>query len=233
MKAPGPLLAAGRDADIFDYGPGLVLRRSREGRSMAGEARIMEYVRIQGYPAPAIEEVSDDGRDIVMERIHGSDMVTRMSRRPWTIRHQGAVLADLHRRLHRIEAPAWLPTSPVGQGVRLLHLDLHPLNVMLGPEGPVVIDWTGACRGDPNVDVALTWVLMAAGSVPTGRLIGTILSRARAALVDSFLREFNAAEIALVLREVVAWKALDPHMSEIERAGMWRIVEEAESLPPR
>ena len=58
---PGPLLAAGRDADIFEYGSGLVLRRSREGRSMAREAQVMEYVRSQGFPVPAVEEVSDDG----------------------------------------------------------------------------------------------------------------------------------------------------------------------------
>ena len=38
VKEPGPLLAAGREADIFEYGPGLVLRRSREGYSMASQA---------------------------------------------------------------------------------------------------------------------------------------------------------------------------------------------------
>jgi tRNA A-37 threonylcarbamoyl transferase component Bud32 len=51
--------------------PGLVLRRSRHGRSMAGEARIMEYVRQHGYPVPAVEQVSDDGTELVMQRIDG------------------------------------------------------------------------------------------------------------------------------------------------------------------
>ena len=46
-------------------------------------------------------------------------------------------------------------------------MDLHPLNVMIGAEGPVVIDWPNAARGDPVVDVVLAWVLMAAGEVPT------------------------------------------------------------------
>ena len=76
---PGPLLASGRDADIFEYGPGLVLRRSRRGRSMAGEARTMEYLRGHGYPVPAVEEISDDGTDLVMERIDGPSMVDYMS----------------------------------------------------------------------------------------------------------------------------------------------------------
>src|SRR5579862_6664664 len=100
MNEPGPLLASGRDADIFEYGPGLVLRRSRAGRSMAEEARIMEHLRSQGYPVPAVEEVSDDGEDMVIERIEGDDMVAMMTKRPWTIARQGRVLADLHRRLH-------------------------------------------------------------------------------------------------------------------------------------
>ena len=222
------MLAAGRDADIFEYGPGLVLRRSREGHSMTGEARVMEYVRQQGYPVPAIEQVSDDGLDIVMERIEGLDMVATMGKRPWTIPRQGRVLAELHVRLHELSAPDWLHQAPVGRGDRLVHLDLHPLNVIIGPRGPVVIDWSNAARGDPAVDVALAWVLMAAGSVPTGRLIGAVLSRARAALVENFLRSFDIDVLRRSLRDVVGWKVGDPHMSADEQARMWRLVHEAE-----
>lgn len=193
---------------------------------MANEARIMEYVRAQGFPAPAVEHVSDDGLDIVMERIDGSDMVAAMSKRPWTIQRQGHVLAELHHQLHQLAAPEWLNDAPVGEGDRLLHLDLHPLNVMLSTKGPVVIDWTSASRGNPAVDVALAWVLMTAGSVQTGRVIGAVLGRARSALVKSFLRSFDAEEIRRSLRDVVAWKVTDPHMSASEQARMWRVVEE-------
>jgi aminoglycoside phosphotransferase (APT) family kinase protein len=227
MKEPGPLLAAGRDADIYEYGPGLVLRRSRAGRSLTDEARVMEYVRSQEYPVPAVEEVSDDGLDMVMERIEGTDMVAAIGKRPWTIPHQGKVLADLHRQLHELIAPDWLHAAPVGRGDRLVHLDLHPLNVMIGPRGPVVIDWTGACRGDPAVDVALAWVLMAAGEVPTGRLVGMILGRARSALVKSFLRSFDIDVVKQSLNDVVAWKTLDPHMSTSEQDLMWQVVKKA------
>jgi aminoglycoside phosphotransferase (APT) family kinase protein len=220
----GPLLAAGRDADIFEYGTGQVLRRSREGRSMAQEARVMEYVRSQGFPVPAVTEVSDDGFDIVMERIDGADMVAVMAKRPWEIRRQGRTLADLHRRLHELTVPDWLPDAPIGRGDRFLHLDLHPLNVMMGPAGPVVIDWANACRGDPNVDVALAWVLMAAGEVSTNRFLGAILGRVRAALVKSFVDSFDVEVVRQALGEVVAWKVLDIHMSATEQARMWQLV---------
>jgi aminoglycoside phosphotransferase (APT) family kinase protein len=232
MMEPGPLLAAGRDADIFEYGPGLVLRRSRARRSLTEEARVMEYVRSQGYPVPAVEEMSDDGIDMVMERIEGTDMVATMTKRPWTIPRQGRLLADLHRQLHELKAPDWLHDAPVGRGDRLLHLDLHPLNVMMGSRGPVVIDWTAACRGDPAVDVALAWVLMAAGEVPTGRLLATILGHARSVLVKSFLRSFDVDVLKQSLTDVVAWKILDPHMSVTEQDRMWRVVKEVGGATP-
>ncbi len=133
---------------------------------MAGEARTMEYLRGHGYPVPAVDEVGDDGTDLVMERIDGTSMVDFMSRRPWAIRRQGALLATLHRRLHAIAPPDFLPPAPVGSGDCFLHMDLHPLNVMIGVKGPVVIDWPNAARGDARVDVVLAWVLMAAGEIP-------------------------------------------------------------------
>ena len=192
----------------------------------------MEYVRSEGYPVPAVEELSDDGVDMVMERIEGTSMVATMTKRAWTISRQGRVLADLHRQLHELSAPDWLNDAPVGRGDRLLHLDLHPLNVMMSSHGPVVIDWTGACRGDPTVDVALAWVLLAAGEVPTGRLLSKILGRARAILVGSFLSSFDVEVLKQNLRDVVAWKTLDPHMSVSEQDRMWQVVNEAGGVAP-
>jgi aminoglycoside phosphotransferase (APT) family kinase protein len=194
---------------------------------MVQEARIMEHVRVQGFSVPAVEEVSADGFNMVMERIEGPDMVAMMGNRPWTIPRLGRTLADLHRELHELTAPEWLVDAPVGRGVGLLHLDLHPLNVMMSPRGPVVIDWARACRGDPAVDVALAWVLMAAGEVPTSRFMGMILGRARAALVKSFLGSVEIDAVRQTLRDVVAWKVSDPHISAGERARMWEVVKQA------
>lgn len=220
MKPPGRLLASGRDSDIFEYGPGLVLRRSRRGRSMAAEAETMEYARAHGYPAPAVEEVSEDGTDLVMERVEGPSMVVALGRRPWTIRRQGSVLADLHRRLHDIPGPEWIPPAPCGEGDRLLHLDLHPLNVILTAKGPMVIDWPNAARGDGAVDVALTWILMAAGEIPGGGIRRSVLGRGRTLLVNSFLRHFDLTDIRRHLAGVVEWKARDPNMSATECQAM-------------
>jgi aminoglycoside phosphotransferase (APT) family kinase protein len=219
MKAPGELLASGRDADIFEFGPGRVLRRSRNGRSMQAEARTMEFVRSHGYPAPQVFEVSDDGCDLVMERIDGPTMVDAGAARPWNLRRFGRQLAELHESLHCLPAPEWVAPAPCGHGDRLLHMDLHPLNVLMSRTGPVVIDWTNAARGDPAIDVALTWVLIASGEVPAGWAKAVLLSVGRKLLLDAFLGPLAREGLDAHLFDVVEWKCTDSNMSssEIER----------------
>jgi aminoglycoside phosphotransferase (APT) family kinase protein len=225
VTEPGELLASGRDSDIFEYGRGLVLRRSRAGHSMAVEARTMEHARAHGYPVPAVDQISDDGTDLVMERVDGPSMFAALSRRPWTVRQQGRLLAELHQRLHEIPAPEWVADAPFGSGDRLLHLDLHPLNVILSAKGPVVIDWPNARRGDANADVALTWVLLAAGGMPTNRVKAAVLGLGRRLLINGLLARFDLDAVRGQLADVVDWKVQDPHMSATEQQGMRSLVQ--------
>ncbi len=225
MQAPGRLLASGREADIYAFGDGLVLRRSRVGRSMALEAKTMAYARDLGYPVPAVDSISDDGIELVMERIEGVSMVEAIASRPWRLRRYGRTLADLHRRLHVLPAPPWVPPAPCGDaGDRLLHLDLHPLNVLVTRTGPVVIDWTHGSAGHPDTDVGLTWVLLVAGSIDAGPVMRRMIRRSRAVLVSSFLADFDTEVVRRQLASVVAWKAEDAHMSPAECEVMRSLV---------
>jgi aminoglycoside phosphotransferase (APT) family kinase protein len=194
---------------------------------MSVEAQTMEYLHGQSYPVPAIADLSEDGTELVMERVDGPSMVGRLSQRPWTVRSQGAILADLHDRLHAIVPPSFLPTAPVGgAGEHFLHLDLHPLNVIISRKGPIVIDWSNAARGQASMDVALAWVLMAAAEVPGGGLKGRLLGSFRGLLVNSFLNHFERGPVVQALKDVVAWKVHDPHMAPGEQQAMWRLVEQ-------
>lgn len=216
MNPPGELIASGRDSDIFEFGRGRILRRSRDNRSQLAEARTMEFLRWSDYPVPEVFEVSDDGRDLVMERIVGPTMVEAGAARPWCIWSLGQELARLHESLHQLAAPSWVPAAPIGAGDRLVHMDLHPLNILMSADGPMVIDWTNASSGDPLVDVALTWALIASGEVSTGRLRSLILGTGRRLLLSAFLRPFKGDALRASLVECVDWKCTDPNMTSLE-----------------
>lgn len=184
------------------------------------EARAMRYAYEQGYPTPRVDEVSDDGTDLVMERIAGVNMVDALNATPWKAKRFGRIVADLHVQLHEVSGPEWLAPAPVGVGDRLLHFDLHPLNVMMSPRGPIVIDWANAARGDANTDVALTWTLMSAGEVPTRGVKGKLVGAIRARLMRGFIGAFDSVAVGTYVDDVVEWKSQDRNMSESEVASM-------------
>jgi hypothetical protein len=195
---------------------------------MVAEARLMEYVRAQGYPVPAVDHLDADGTDLIMQRIEGPSMVQLLGRKPWTLGTNGALLGDLHRRLHEIPCPDWLAPAPGPEGPDLLHLDLHPLNVIMAPTGPVVIDWPNARRGPAAFDVALTWALLMAGEIPGNRMKAWVMGRFRAQLVDGFLDGFDLAPVRAIMRSAVDWKVTDAHISEAEQARMQALADSAE-----
>jgi tRNA A-37 threonylcarbamoyl transferase component Bud32 len=226
-RAAGRLLASGRDGDVFEFGPGLVLRRARNGRNIEHEARIIEFVRASGIAVPAVHQVRNKGTEIVMDRIDGPTMLETMSHRPWTLARHAHVLADLHRQLHRIEAPTWLPQLPDG-GDCVVHLDLHPLNVIYGRHGPVLIDWTNAARGLAATDLAQTWLIVAASEASDRRLLAVAAAPLQRQFARLVIREFDRTEIVGHLRSVADARGRDRNVRPAEVRAMRRLVEREE-----
>jgi len=222
MSELGPLLASGRDADIFVCGPGLVLRRTRHGRSLEREATLMRYVAAHGFPAPRVHDVRAGGAELIMERIDGPTMLDEIVRRPWTFRRNAARLAMLHQQLHEIPAPKWLDPLLEGGG-SIVHLDLHPLNVILSPKGPVLLDWTNARSGVGEADVALTWLVLAVAELGETGIRAAVGAVVRRLFLRAFLGHFELARVRAVLPAVAAWKCEDRNMRPAEIAAMRRL----------
>lgn len=148
------LLAQGRACDVFVVDDRTVLRRARSGASLEREATLMRHVRDHGFPCPAVIDAS--GADMVLERLDGLTLTAHLVGDTATMEvDAGArLVAELHQRLHA------LPPMPGEQG-SVLHLDLHPENVIVTAGGPVVIDWTNGRHGNPADDVAMTWLILA------------------------------------------------------------------------
>jgi len=225
---PGPLLGAGRAADVYDIGGGRVLRRYRTPFDVQPEAAIMQHLHRAGFPVPAVYDA--DGSDLVMDRLDGRDMLTDLGRRPWLARRHARTMADVHNRLHQVQAPAgW--RGALGPGDKVLHLDLHPGNIMLTSRGPVVIDWSNATAGPAGADVAMAYLIMASSEVDdVPVLIRPAVSSVRAAVIRHFLRAAtddpgpyiaSVARVRMVDRNVRPSEAswLLRKAEEIERAG--------------
>lgn len=153
------------------------------------EASFTESVRRVGVPAPEVCEVTAfDGRPAILFRlVDGASMWLRMRDHPSDITPLVGLLVDVQHAIHAAGVPDRLPSlvsrlrlkldasselSPAERaaarellaatpsGCALLHGDLHPGNVLLSRDGPVVIDWFDATVGHPEADLARTALLL-------------------------------------------------------------------------
>ena len=201
------VLASGRASEIVDLGDGRVLRSFKGQGEPEREATLMEHARRHGFPVPEVFEVRDDA--LVLQLVDGWTMSADLGRRPWRLARHARTLAQLHARLHEIPY----------EGERLLHLDLHPENVLLSSHGPVVIDWTNAEAGDPALDVALTWVIVATAGALGGR-----------AFTRMFLRHVDREAARRALPDAVAYRLADPNVTDDERARVRRLLPDRPGL---
>lgn len=167
-------IASGREADVFALDATRVLRRYRTGADVTAEAEVMAYARGLGFPVPEVFDAN--GTDLVMERIAGPTLATALLAGELPIAEGSAILADLLGRLHELPARS-------GPGT-IVHLDLHPENVMLTAHGPMVVDWHNAGDGPADLDTAFTALILA--QVAIGSLPHPV-SAAAGELLDRFL----------------------------------------------
>jgi len=216
------LIASGRAADVYAYGDGLVLRRYRTPHDCLYEAAVMQHVRAHGYPAPEVVEVS--AGDIVMERVDGPTMLTALGTQPLKMRSHAATLAALLQRLHDLPVPEWLEPR-LGDGNAVVHLDLHPDNVILTERGPVVIDWSNAGRGNPDAEIADLWLIMANADIPGSRARTALLRAGRKLFLRGFISRFDRDAVRRQLRVAMDHRLRDRNMRPNERERIRRFVD--------
>lgn len=159
-------------------------------RLAAWEARMTRAAHAAGLPAPEVfDEVTLGSRfGVVLSRFDGPTLRELSQTRAMTSEQVGVVLAALAATVHQSPPPrqvislrdhmtAFLRASgetlpahvtngiiplldrlPPSDG--LCHGDLHSSNVIMTPEGPRLIDWTGAIRAPAAHDLATSHVLL-------------------------------------------------------------------------
>jgi hypothetical protein len=221
-SGPGRLLAAGRYCDIYELGAERVLRRYRDAAAVPSwEADVMRLARARGVPVPEVFDVA--GADLTVARVPGPTMLDDLARRPWRLRSHARALVELHRLVHQVPAPDSL-SAPFGAGESLLHLDLHPGNVIVSGAGPVLIDWQGAVRGPAAADLAHPYLLLATGTPPGGRLQRAITSSGQALFAAAFRRAAGPAAIDSYLPAVAERRLTDPSLLPEEAVRIRRLL---------
>jgi Ser/Thr protein kinase RdoA (MazF antagonist) len=169
------------------------------------EARIAQAVHACGLPSPAAGEILrvNDRNGLVFQRVNGKPMTEIFKRRPWQGNHYARRMAELHIKMHtstiqvdipnqrqrlvnkiqhaaalsgQLQAKVLAALDAMPDGDRLCHGDFHPGNILLTPQGEIIIDWTDATCGNPLSDLARTTILIC-GAAATSQ-IGNIFEKA-------------------------------------------------------
>lgn len=196
------------------------------------EAELATTVHDHGLPSPSVRDLTViDGRAcIVFERVHGPPMWELMLDDPSQVPRLTSQLVEVQRMIHTAGIPASVPdltarlhskvsvcsaieeperaeagriVAALPRGAALLHGDLHPGNVLLGSNGPVVIDWFDAAIGHPIADVVRSSLLLRLGFEGGDR-------RSLSSSTRSLLRRSHGAYVD-------AWQASLPLESSVVR----------------
>ena len=107
-------IAEGREAEIFEWEDGKVLRLMRDPKAVepvemfAGATQAAHDAGVS-VPVP-YEVVTVDGRPgLVMEAVDGPDLLTLIARQPWLLWSLGNVIGRLQAELHDVVAPETVP----------------------------------------------------------------------------------------------------------------------------
>lgn len=210
-------IGSGRAAEVFRHGPDTVLRRYRDGRDCELEHRVMAWLHAEGVPVPRVHDDPPPGA-IIMEHVAGPSMFEDLAAAPHHALAHARTLARLQDRIARLAAPEWFPVKGNEPGGSVVHLDLHPMNVMLGEHGPVIIDWTNAGRGAASLDAAMTYLL-----VSTFEVEGAVERIAQRAFGGTFALFRGRRTVAAGIADAAEIRLADPNTTPGERDAVERL----------
>jgi aminoglycoside phosphotransferase (APT) family kinase protein len=153
--------------------------RSEQLATCHREAAVMRTLYEGGLPVPKVhaEGVSGSLPALLMSWCPGRTLLAEVRARPWRLWSLGLALGRTHARIHSLPlpaalldvVPAWDPLREDIAAPALLHLDYHPLNVMVdGGRVTGVLDWANVALGDRRADLARTVTLLRLPPLPPG-----------------------------------------------------------------
>jgi len=236
LREPPRFIARGASAELFDLGDGQALKLFRDSVSdemIVREAEASIHAGACGVPtAAAIGRRAWDGRrGIVYPRLEGGTVMDWVRRNPlragWALDRMGAIHATMHRErggtLRSLKqvlatdiaygpAPITLQRAAIAyletlsDGDALTHGDFHLGNVMMTPQGMMIIDWSKAAAGHPAADAVRSEMLMRFGIGPTDWVTNLWRDWAAGRLRTSYVAACADTGNAVTAREMALWR---------------------------
>ncbi|RUS46866.1 phosphotransferase family protein [Cohnella sp. AR92] len=158
------------------------------------EARNAELVSELNLKAPRYSgRIEYEGRHgLIYEKIEGPTMLVRIEPNQESVSYHARLMAQLQHEFHQVRVGResnlkkellgrlnWTPelsdaeksrirdiAAGLPDGDAFCHYDLHPGNIILSPNGPVLIDWMNVLIGDPAADVARSAMIIRSSDLP-------------------------------------------------------------------
>lgn len=187
VRQPGSItpVLGGTDARIWrvEHAVGVyALRVLKPGQrsTAAREVAAFEAAHMAGLPVPALHAhgLWNNHPVLLLGWCAGRTLAAVLGEQPWRVRSLGLAFGRAQARIHRAPVPlgfsenwiAWAGEDPplaerlrrvTGKPASLLHLDYHPLNVLIEGTGiGCILDWANARAGDPRADIARTYTIL-------------------------------------------------------------------------
>jgi aminoglycoside phosphotransferase (APT) family kinase protein len=222
------------------------------------EGVAMETCAAAGITTPRVEATGeyDDLPAVVQTWCPGKDLVELGARRPWSLPRLGREFGRLQARLHQVAAPEELAADAPRDWLRqvlprhmhlaeqllaagtatgtLVHLDYHPLNVIVDGAQAAVIDWAYSAAGDVRADLALTAVALEIAPAPRRSRLKPLMRLSRKLVLRAWLKGYrDVAKEVPDYRPFMAWACAFRYRvtdASLGRPGVWATPQDQEEL---
>ena len=199
------------------------------------EAELAMQVARTSLPVPACQEMIDlEGRrGIVYQRLYGPTLLSVLSGNPIKLPYYAGMMADVHQQIHQIAMPMFpslknqlknsidqvhllsgevktyclIILDDLPEDDKLCHFDFHPDQIIMTEDGPYIIDWGAACKGDPLADVARTSLIVFTASVQhLPRLTRIMVTSGREIMHKIYINQILKDEDRIAAKQLAQWK---------------------------
>ncbi len=190
----GELLGIGNTARVYRWGKTEVIKIFYDQSSAMNEAKNAEIINNLKLRSPNYSGLVEfEGKiGIVYERIDGPTMLWHIEPTKRSISYNAKLMANLQYEIHNVENKM-LPNlkleitnkvnnsqeisnhekqiiinmlNSLPDGNTICHYDFHPDNIIISPNGPIIIDWLNLLVGNQEADVTRTSMMIQSHSLP-------------------------------------------------------------------